>query len=231
VDLQGIVPPNLQVVVLVVKRDKPAMPAFTKKVFINCPYDDEYRNTMLVLIFLVTKFGYVPSIAAENTESSDRMMKITKLISESSIGIHDISRMEHSDKTPLARFNMPFELGLDYGHKHYCCEEKKLLILQEKAFLSKKTLSDLSGIDIEAHNGKVEEVIKVVRDFFCSVFSLTGVNSSSKLWTEYYTEFNTWLRDKAIGLGFSQEKYLNELTLSEYIKYSHEYVTTVGTHY
>ena len=208
------------------------MPITNKNVFINCPYDDDYKDMMYIIIFLVAKFGCVPLIAAENAESSDRMTKILALIKDSFIGIHDISRMEHTSDKPLARFNMPFELGIDYAHKYYCHDgNKKLLILQEKQFLSKKALSDLSGVDIEAHNDKIGELTKIIRSFFCSIFSLSNVVSPTKLENEYFVDYNTWLRDKVMTLGFSQDKYLNELTLSEYIKYTLEYVNSVGTHY
>ena len=203
-----------------------------KNVFINCPYDEDYKDMMYITIFLVAKFGCIPLLAAENAESSDRMTKILSLIKDSFIGIHDISRMENSTEKPLARFNMPFELGIDYAHKYYCQDgNKKLLILQEKQFLSKKALSDLSGVDIEAHSGKNGELIKIIRNFFCSIFSLSNVVSSTKLENEYFVDYHTWLRDKVMTLGFSQDKYLNELALSEYIKYTLEYVNFVGKHY
>ncbi|MFA5421779.1 MAG: hypothetical protein WC344_03145 [Bacilli bacterium] len=202
-----------------------------KNVFINCPYDDEYKNMMYRIIFLVAKFGCKPYIAAGNSESSDRMTKILSMIKHSFIGIHDISYMEHTPEKPLARFNMPFELGIDFAHKYYCHNGKKrLLILQKKQFLSQKVLSDLSGVDIEAHNGKDEELIKIIRNFFCSIFSLSNVVSSTKLNDEFFL-FNGWLRNRLLALGFSQNEYLNEPTLSEFIIYTLEYVNSVGTHY
>lgn len=208
------------------------MPITNKNVFINCPYDDDYKDMMYIIIFLVAKFGCIPLLAAVNAESIDRMTKILALIKDSSIGIHDISRMEHTVDKPIARFNMPFELGIDYAHKYYCQDgNKKLLILQQKQFLSKKALSDLSGVDIEAHNNKNGELVKIIRSFFCSIFSLTNVVSSTKLENEYFVDYHTWLREKVMTLGFSQDKYLNELTLSEFIKYTLEYVNSVGTHY
>ncbi|MFH1693491.1 MAG: hypothetical protein ABH890_04355 [Bacillota bacterium] len=203
-----------------------------KIVFINCPYDEEYKDILHILIFLVATFGCTPTIASENKESSDRMSKIMTLIHDSQIGIHDISRMEHTTEDPLARFNMPFELGIDYAHKYYCSEgNKKLLILQEKPFLSKRTLSDLSGLDIEAHDNKIGEVVKIVRSFFCSIFSLTNVISPSRLETEYYTGYHARLREKLLSLGFNEKAYLEEMSISEYIRYALEYVSSVGTKY
>ena len=195
-------------------------------VFINCPYDSDYLNILHVLIFLVAKFDCVPKLAVESKESSDRMNKILRLIEESTIGIHDISRMEYTPKNPLVRFNMPFELGIDYAYQKYCSKgKKKLLILESEKYLSKRTFSDLSGIDIEAHGGKISEVIKILRNFFCDIFELSDVEAPPKLENEYYTKFHPWLRTKLLNLGFSEKDYLKELDIYEYIKYSLEYVS------
>lgn len=195
-------------------------------VFINCPYDNDYANILHVLIFLVAKFNCIPKIAAEVKESSDRMSTILNMIKTACIGIHDISRMELSPSSKIARFNMPFELGIDYAYQHFCSNDKKLLILEGEKYLSKQTISDLSGIDIEAHNSNISEVIKIVRNFFCDIFVLSNVVAPIKLENEYYTVFHPWLRNKILSLGYSEKDYLSELNISDFIKYVLDYVTS-----
>ena len=40
-------------------------PAYEKSVFINCPFDLEYRNLMLANVFSVSAHGFVPRSARE----------------------------------------------------------------------------------------------------------------------------------------------------------------------
>ena len=83
-----------------------------RKVFINCPYDKEYFNFFQLLVYFCFFFSYEPCFASEDFSSSSRIQKIEEMIEQSSIGIHDISRIKLTDNHP--RFNMPFELGMDY---------------------------------------------------------------------------------------------------------------------
>lgn len=93
---------------------------FEKNVFINCPFDPDYRKMLYALVFTVIKCGLVPRIALERDDSGEeRINKIKKLIRCSKYSIHDISRMEPLKEGDLPRFNLPFELGLDLGCRTY----------------------------------------------------------------------------------------------------------------
>jgi hypothetical protein len=63
---------------------------------------------------------------------------------------------------------MPFELGVDYASRLYAggrFEEKRVLILEDKAHELKKALSDLAGSDVEAHNNEPRRIPGIVRDW------------------------------------------------------------------
>jgi hypothetical protein len=64
--------------------------------------------------------------------------------------------------------NMPLELGIDYGCKHYRSgrfRNKKLLVLDSGVYRIKKVISDLSGSDFRAHKNNRKEVVRVVSDW------------------------------------------------------------------
>jgi hypothetical protein len=153
-------------------------------------------------------------------DNDDRMTRIIKIIQESEIGIHDISYMEFDGKSNLARFNMPFELGIDYAHKKFVSDNKKLLIMEKVPYLSKKALSDLSGNDIVAHNNEPVEVVKSIRNFFVGTYELNNVQHQTAILIEYETEFEFWLKEKLASLGYPEEKYYSmDITIIEYIRF------------
>lgn len=194
-----------------------------KNVFINCPYDNEYRPLMHLLIYMVCKFDHKPQLAGMYADVDDRMTKILKMIQESEIGIHDISLMEFDGKNNLARFNMPFELGIDYAHKKFVNENNKLLIMEKEPYLSKKALSDLSGNDIVAHKNDPEEVIKSVRNFFIGLYKLKNIKYQAAIMNEYQTVFEFWLREKLTSLGYP-EKYLSmDISISEFVSFVEDF--------
>jgi hypothetical protein len=89
---------------------------FHQTVFLNCPYDDEYRPLLGALLFSVLDCGLTPRLASDQADSGQpRLEKIRELIRDSRFSIHDISRMDPLQPGDLPRFNMPFELGLDLG--------------------------------------------------------------------------------------------------------------------
>jgi hypothetical protein len=192
-------------------------------VFINCPYDENYRPNMHLLIYMVCKFDFEPQLSGLYSDNDDRMNKIVGLIKDSEIGIHDISLMELDDQNSLARFNMPFELGIDYAHKKLINPSNKLLILEKTPYLSKKALSDLSGTDIVAHKNDPEEIIKSVRNFFISLYNMKNVKYQAAIRIEYQTNFEYWLREKLKNLGFPKKYMSMDITISEFVSYTKEF--------
>jgi hypothetical protein len=68
---------------------------FEKNVFINCPFDDEYRRLLRPLLFVVLFLEFNPKIALERSDSGEsRIHKICNLIRISRYSIHDLSRLQ-----------------------------------------------------------------------------------------------------------------------------------------
>ncbi|HVT02176.1 MAG TPA: hypothetical protein VHL58_02245 [Thermoanaerobaculia bacterium] len=82
---------------------------YARNVFINCPFDEEYKPIFEAIIFTVMVCGFRPLSARQRLDSSEiRLHKIIDLIASSRLAIHDLSRAE---PTTLPRFNMPFGAG------------------------------------------------------------------------------------------------------------------------
>jgi hypothetical protein len=138
-------------------------------VFINCPFDEDYRPIRDALTFAVFACRLRPRCALEaNNGAMTRIDKIVELIRDCRWGIHDISRTEPSAEHGLPRFNMPLELGLFLGaHRFGSGEqrEKSCLVLDQDRFRYQKFISDIAGHDVIAHDGKPEQAIIAVRDW------------------------------------------------------------------
>ena len=144
-----------------------AVPQYDYSVFVNCPFDAAYRSLFEALVFAVHDCGYIARCALEIDDASQiRIEKVERIIAGCKFGIHDISRTEPDAATGLPRFNMPLELGMFLGAKRFGRAEQKskvCLILDTERYRYQKFISDISGQDITAHQGKPEQVTKVVR--------------------------------------------------------------------
>jgi hypothetical protein len=140
-----------------------------RNVFINCPFDDQYRPLFHAAVFAVVDCGFVPRCALEVDDGSQvRIEKVCDLIRECRFGIHDLSRTELDTRSKLPRFNMPLELGLFIGAKRFGStlhRRKSCLILDTEPFRYQAFISDIAGQDIRAHGGDHRRLVTAIRDW------------------------------------------------------------------
>ena len=202
--------------------------SFENNIFINCPFDDDFRQLLLGIVFTVKYFGYNPRLSTERADSGEsRIEKITKLINESKFGIHDLSRMVSSGKNEHYRMNMPFELGIDYG-----CQKlkggkwagKKILVLEKERYRYQQALSDLSGSDIKSHDNQVSKAIEAVRNWLVTEELKRG-DSGNVVW-DWYNEFNAYLYDQTVVQdGHSS---VDEIEVPEIVHHMDEWLSMDG---
>jgi hypothetical protein len=166
-------------------------------VFINCPFDAEYKYLFDALIFAVHDCGFIARCALEIRDvSRGRIDKIFEIVSECRFGIHDISRTELDAVSQLPRFNMPLELGIFLAAKYFGSksqQNKICLVMDRDEHRYQKFCSDLKGYDIDAHKGDVRTAVIRVRDWLRTEGNQSAwlLPSGSRLF-ERYREF---LRD------------------------------------
>lgn len=185
------------------------MANFQKGVFINCPFDTEYRQLLLSGIFTVKYLGFVPKLSLQSSDSgTTRLANIVTLIEGSKFGIHDLSRILSTTEGEPARMNMPFELGVDYGCKQFKggkYKSKKILILEKEKYRYQAAISDLSGSDIKNHNDDPMVMVKVLRDWFVTEELGTGP-SHNNIWFAF-NEFTSDLEFNLSEQGHTPEDY------------------------
>ena len=151
-----------------VANPRTAKPPASKAVFVNCPFDDEFKPILRAIVFTVIASGYHPRSALDATDGAEiRLGKIAAMIGECDWGIHDLSRVEVEDGG-VPRFNMPMELGIHLGARLFGegrHRRKRALILEAQPHRYDAALSDISGQDIEVHGNDPDQAIRCVRNW------------------------------------------------------------------
>lgn len=193
---------------------------FGKNVFINCPFDTDYRQMILSILFTVKHLGFTPKVSIEKSDAGiARLANIVSLVELCKFGVHDLSRILAIKKGDYARMNMPFELGIDYGCKMYkggLHKNKKILVLEKDKYRYQKALSDLSGSDIKSHNDEPIKVIKAIRDWFVTEELKTGAGHQ-RIWYDF-NDFISNLHDKLVQEGHELEDF-DEVPIPEIMAY------------
>ncbi len=145
------------------------MPPYDDCVFINCPFTTDYDPLFQALVFTVADCGFVPRCTLEKSDASEpRIVKIFRIIAECRYGVHDISATELDPTYNLPRFNMPLELGIFLGAKHYGGSKQKrkaCLVLDSEKYRYQKFCSDIAGQDPKAHANQPNQAVQCVRDW------------------------------------------------------------------
>lgn len=179
---------------------------FDRSVFVNVPYDGQFKSLLRPLLFCLVYAGMTPHLALERRDSGElRFNKIVELIRGSRYAIHDLSRMEASAAGELFRLNMPFELGLDIGCRLFSndeCNNKRCLILDKERYRYQAAISDLAGTDVGAHADEPEEVVAVVRDWLCSDAGCV-LPGPSRIWGAFL-DFMAWDFERLTADGYSK---------------------------
>ena len=138
-------------------------PYYNDNVFINCPFDSDYKPLFDAMVFVIHDCGFIARCALEEEDASQvRIDKIYGIIETCRYGIHDISRTELDENSGFPRFNMSLELGVFLGAKKFGIVEqkrKKCLILDKEPYRYQQFISDIAGQDIQAHNNDVETIV------------------------------------------------------------------------
>ena len=190
---------------------------YNDNVFINCPFDANYKQLFDAMVFAIHDCGFIPRCALEEDDASEvRIDKIYNIIADCRYGIHDISRTQLDAASGFPRFNMPLELGIFLGAKKFGIAEqkrKKCLILDTEPYRYQQFISDIAGQDIQAHNDTSEVIVKIVRDWLRNASRRETIPSGSIIW-ERYQEFMEKLPQTAREARLTVEELIfNDYTL------------------
>ena len=187
---------------------------YAQRVFINCPFDSEYKPLLEAIVFAVLSCGFRPRCALEIDDSSEvRIDRIFKIIAECKYGIHDIWRTQVTSASGLPRFNMPLELGMFLAAKRFGTgkqRRKVCLVLDTMPYRYQQFISDIAGQDIQVHNNSPREAITVVRNWLRNASRSTILPGGM----EIYRRFQLF-EQKLPALCVELKVQRNELTFND----------------
>jgi|SRR5882672_1126407 len=163
--------------------------SYDDNVFINCPFDKQYKSIFNAIVFAIHDAGFVARCGLEVIDSGPtRLAKLIAIIAECKYGIHDISRTETGGKTNLPRFNMPFECGLfwgcfQFGGKRF--KSKRILVLDSEEYRYRASLSDIAGQDIQIHKNNPRIAIDRVRSWLNAGSGRITIPGGKAIWDHY----------------------------------------------
>ena len=175
---------------------------YNKNVFINCPFDKNYRGLIEKLIFILQFYGFNILMSVNKSSSNDRLSEIIKMINDSKYTFHDLSRHKAEKKGEIARFNMPFELGIDFGCNQYGRNRRNkiIAILDSSPHAYDIHSSDLSGRDILYHQNNSETLFKIIPDWLST--STGKLYDSPKKLKGYFSEWDKDYRSTLKAKGY-----------------------------
>jgi len=199
--------------------------AFNENVFINCPFDNDFKPLLKALIFELIYLGFTPKLSQTLSSSSIRINEIKNIIRTCKYGIHDLSRSKAMAEGELPRFNMPYELGLDIGALEYGTRNlktKRILILETEKYHYQKVISDISGQDIENHDDNPKTLITKVRNWFSANFPNDSIAGQSEIWIAY-NQFVEDLNTNLTAENYTEED-IQEMPIIDFIKFSTDWI-------
>ncbi len=194
--------------------------SFSTNIFINCPFDKEYKPLLKSLVFTIIYLGFEPKLSTTASSGHQRIDEIMNLINTCKFSIHDISRCEPLKTGDLPRFNMPYEMGLDIGCFKFGnaqMRSKRCLILEKVKNRYDIVISDISGQDIKEHNNKPKKLVEKVLDWFTAngAIPINNVPSLSTTWTKFQ-DCNAKVEVGLATSGFTASEIKN-LSIQQYI--------------
>jgi len=184
--------------------------SFERSVFINCPFDGDFAPLLQAIAFCVADLGFLPRLAPENSDNAaNRLDRIIEIVRESKFGIHDVSRNKAVQAGEFYRLNMPFELGLDHGAARFGAGQLKLkgiLVLEETKYDYQRSISDISGWDIEAHGGDHVTAVRKVSRWLIQHAGATAIGPTQIL--RDYQDFQEWYWERELVRGASESDIL-----------------------
>jgi hypothetical protein len=157
------------------------MAAYADSVFINCPFDPEYRPIFHALVFAVHDCGYFAHCAWFVFKKLNKSSGIVDSASTTFVASSPIRRVNCQDST--CRSSSGYFWGPS-DNKRQTTKSCKIPDVDNYRF--QKFCSDIAGQDISAHHGNAEEAIKVVRNWRGKTRRNVLIPSGSKLVERYH---------------------------------------------
>lgn len=142
------------------------VPGPAASVFINCPFDAQFRRQLNAIVFTCVHAGFYPVVAGSSGRTGrPRLERILDALKACRYSIHDLSRCRGEGDKNLARFNMPLELGMAMAIRGVGAPpdaHEYLVLVPNELHLHQQYISDLAGLDPQTHDGTPPRIVAEV---------------------------------------------------------------------
>jgi hypothetical protein len=187
-----------------------------RSVFVNCPFDPQYRPFFYAMVFTIIRSGFIVRSALEADNAADnRLDKICRIIGECRYAVHDLSRTETRGDPPLPQFNMPLELGLFLGARKYGGakhRQKSCIVFDRDKFRYQAFISDIAGQDIHSHGQNIATLVAELAGWL-RMLSKDGNVPGGRTIAQELAEFNS---HHLPGLLLWDDLDADEMTFADY---------------
>jgi hypothetical protein len=141
------------------------------QVFLNYPFDEEFRPLADAMAFAVVAGGLLPVCAHDLTAPDrPRLEMLVEAIRCCHYSAHDLSRSEGEGLRNLSRMNMPIEMGMALFHALQTQRrEHRCLFFVPRAHDYTAFASDLAGLDPRVHNNSDTQLLTDMYDWLRNV--------------------------------------------------------------
>jgi hypothetical protein len=141
-------------------------------VFINCPFDPNFRPAFEAIVFSTVCCGFLPRCAMESgSVAIPRMEQIVQALRGCKYSIHDLSRCQGEGDANMPRFNMPLELGMamtERAWRRRVRDRHDWFLLVPRHHPYGRFISDLAGYDPTQYDGTAAGVIPAVMSWLAT---------------------------------------------------------------
>ncbi len=130
-------------------------------VFVNCPFDDQFRASLDAIIFTTVHAGFFPWMAGSTgSVAVPRVQRILEGLSWCRYSIHDLTRYQGEGPDNVSRFNMPLELGMAMALRTPTpdFDAHDWMVMVPDGHVYQRYISDLAGFDPQAHDESPQKV-------------------------------------------------------------------------
>ncbi|CCH30396.1 hypothetical protein ABZ816_17040 [Actinosynnema sp. NPDC047251] len=149
------------------------------QVFLNHPYDKDFRRHADALGFAVVAAGLVP-VSARDLSSPDqlRLEMIFEAIRNCHYSLHDLSRAHGEGPDNLARMNMPLEMGMALYHAlDRQRVDRRCAFFVPARHDFRRFASDLAGLDPKVYDDEPTTLLAGAYEWLRAIVPMAYVSS------------------------------------------------------
>ena len=149
------------------------------QVFLNYPFDEDFKHFSLALHFAVVAARLIPICAFDLTSPDrPRLEMLIDAIVGCNYSAHDLSRIRGEGDQNIARMNVPVEMGMAIFHaSHSQREQHRCAFFVPTPHEHRLVVSDLGGLDPPCYDNDESTLVSKVYEWLRTIVPTDDFNT------------------------------------------------------